>query len=103
MIAIITVLCALPLGFLLASRTVALATYSVAYLWAYVFQTLYLLLASLDPAASNPAFSTSGFPLDYGLVTLGVFLVGLGLVCLGHWARTRRGVRRTQPAAVSSR
>ncbi len=48
MIAIVTVLAAFPLGFLLSSRFAATTTYAVAYLWAFTFQTLYLLLDSLD-------------------------------------------------------
>jgi hypothetical protein len=65
----------------------------VAYLWAFVFQTLYLLLDALDPDSANPAFEPGVFPLSYGLVTLGVFGVGLGLVEGGH----RLAIRRAHP------
>ena len=83
----------------------ALMTYAVAYLWAFVFQTLYLLLDSLGPGATDPAFTPGEFPLSYGLVTLGVFLVGLALVCLGHGVRGRWSARRdrTTQSTVSSR
>ena len=89
MIAVITILCAFPLGYLLKSRLAANTAYAVAYLWAFTFQTLYLLLDSLN-GGDNPAFETDAFPLSYGLVTLAIFGVGFGLVNLGHWVRARR-------------
>lgn len=93
MIAIVTILSAFALGFLLPSRLAAMTTYSVAYLWAFTFQTLYLLLDALDGAA-DPAFDVGTFPLSYGLVALGIFVVGLGLVEVGHRVGARRRSRR---------
>ena len=87
MIAILTVVLALPLGYLARSRLVANTTYAVAYLWAFVYQTLYLQL-------DGSAFSPQEFPLSYGLVTAGVFAVGFGLVALGHELSRRRRTRR---------
>ena len=55
MIAVVTVLLAFPLGYFLRSRLAANTTYAVAYLWAFIFQTLYLMLDSLG-SGSNPAF-----------------------------------------------
>ncbi|HEX8864604.1 MAG TPA: hypothetical protein VF821_03000 [Lentzea sp.] len=95
MIAIITVLAAFPLGYFLRSRLAASLTYGLAYLWAFTFQTLYLLLDALHGGA-NPAFTTDEFPLEYGVVTLGVLIAGFGLLNLGHWARARR---RATPTA----
>jgi hypothetical protein len=89
MIAIVTILSAFPLGYFLRSRLAANTTYAVAYLWAFTFQTLYLLLDSLDGGA-EPAFETDSFPASYGAVTLAIFVVGFGLVNLGHWVRGRR-------------
>ena len=89
MIAIVTILRAFPLGFFFAAACAANTTYAVAYLWAFTFQTLYLLLDMLDGGA-NPAFETDTFPVGYGAVTLAVFAVGFGLVNLGHWVRGRR-------------
>ena len=51
MIAVVTVLSAFPLGYLLRSRLAANTTYAVAYLWAFIFQTLYLTLDSVDSDA----------------------------------------------------
>lgn len=92
MVAVVTVLLALPLGYLVRTRSVANTTYAVAYLWAFVFQTLYL---SLD----GSAFSPGEFPWSYGLVTATVFAVGFGLVAIGHEARRRRPVRH--PVAIT--
>ena len=98
MVAVVTVLLALPLGFALRSRLAAMTAYAVAYLWAFAFQTLYLLLDSLG--GLDPAFEPGEFPLSYGLVTLLVLLVGLGLVALGHEVGSRRRTRTATPAAV---
>ena len=95
MIAIVTVLAAFPLGYLLRSHLAANTAYAVAYLWAFVFQTLYLLLETLGPDASAPAFEAGTFPLSYGVVALGIFVVGFGLVALGRHVAVRRG--RTVP------
>jgi hypothetical protein len=92
MIAVVTVLCAFPLGYFMRSRLAASTMYAVAYLWAFVFQTLYLLLDSLGDA-SNPAFETGDFPWQYGVVALLIFVVGFGLVNLGHWRGARRPKR----------
>jgi hypothetical protein len=99
MIAIVTVLLAFPLGYLLASRLAANLSYAMAYLWAFTFQTLYLLLDSLGGGA-NPAFEAGDFPWSYGMVSLAIFLAGFGVVHLGHWARARRRTRSgvAQPA-----
>ena len=90
MIAIVTVLVALSVGYQLKSRQAANTIYAVAYLWAFVYQTLYLLLDALDPKSTNPAFEPGGFPLSYGLVTLAIFGVGLALVEAGHRLAARR-------------
>ncbi|MEO6881200.1 MAG: hypothetical protein ABI181_09695 [Mycobacteriaceae bacterium] len=96
MIAIITVLLAFPIGLVLRSRRAALLTYAVVYLWAFVFQTTYLLLDAMD--GGRDAFTPGEFPGPYGLVTGVIFAVGLGLVVLGH----RVGSRRRQTIAAST-
>jgi hypothetical protein len=88
MIAVVT-LAALPLGYFLRSRLAACTAYAIAYLWAFAYQTLYLLLDALD-GGGDPAFEPGEFPLSYGAVTLTIFAVGFGLVALGHRVRDRR-------------
>ena len=102
MIAIITVLVAFAAGYRFTSRLAANVTYVVAYLWAFVFQTLYLLLDALDPNSANPAFEPGAFPLSYGLVTVGVLGVGLGLVEAGHRLAARRVHRRVSTRTMSN-
>jgi hypothetical protein len=96
MIAIVTVLLALPCGFFFRSRLAGNAAYAIAYLWAFVFQSTYLMLDVLD-GGKDPAFEPGTFPVSYGIVALAIFAVGLGLVALGHRfgrARPRRAAER---------
>ena len=101
MIAIITILTAFPLGYLVRSRLAANTTYALAYLWAFTFQTLYLILGSLN-GEDDPAFTVDDFPLSYGVVALTIFAVGFGLVALGHLLRDRRTSRRERPVGVAA-
>ena len=110
MIAVVTILSAFPLGFLLRSRLAANTTYAIAYLWAFVFQTLYLTLDAMNDANGGGAFEKQAFPLSYGIVTLSIFGAGFGLVALGRWTRDRRMQRQesarssltgTSPSAAS--
>lgn len=94
MIAVVTVLLAFPLGYFLKSRLAANTAYAIAYLWAFAFQTLYLLLDSLG-GGSAPAFTAGEFPWSYGAVTLAIFLAGFAIVSLGHWFRARRTAAAT--------
>ena len=61
MVAIVTVLAALPLGYFVRSRLAANTAYAVAYLWAFVFQTLYLVLDVINDS-SKSAFEPQEFP-----------------------------------------
>ena len=99
MVAAITLLLALPLGYALRTRLAANTAYAVAYLWAFTFQTLYLMLDSLQPNAANPAFEASDFPISYGLVTLTIFGIGFALVEGGHRLGRRRSARRVPQVA----
>ena len=88
MIAVVTLLLAFPMGYFVRSRLAASTAYAIAYLWAFVFQTLYLVLDMLD-GGKAPAFEPDTFPLSYGIVALAIFGVGFGLVNLGHWVKAR--------------
>jgi hypothetical protein len=101
MVAIVTILAAFPLGYLVRSRLAAATAYAVAYLWAFVFQTLYLILDVINDGA-KPAFEPQEFPWAYGTVTLSIFLAGFGLVALGHYVRDRRAARHTRPVSVAA-
>jgi hypothetical protein len=97
MIAVVTILTAFPLGFLLRSRTSAVVAYVAVYSWAFTFQGIYLMLSSLNHEA-NPAFEVGHFPLSYGVVTATIFAVGNGLVFLGHRVGGRRRLARAAAA-----
>ena len=99
MIAIVTILLAFPLGYFLKSALAARTFYAVAYLWAFTFQTLYLMLDAMTPNAENPAFEASEFPVEYGLVTLGIFAVGFALLEAGHRVARRRTSHRVPQTA----
>ena len=99
MIAVVTLLSAFPLGFFLRNRLAANTAYAIAYLWAFVYQTLYLLLDAINES-KDPAFEPNEFPLSYGVVTLAIFLVGFGLVALGH--RVGRGRRESRQESSRS-
>jgi hypothetical protein len=101
MIAIVTILLAFPLGFFVGNRLAANTAYAIAYLWAFAFQGIYLMLDMLH-GGKNPAFEPDTFPISYGIVALTIFGVGFGLVAVGH--RVGRGRReRRQESARSSR
>jgi hypothetical protein len=87
-IAVVTILFALPLGYLVRNPVAAYVGYVAVYAWAFTYQGVYLMLSRVDGDYS--AFPRDGFPLSYGLVTLGVYVVGFGLVTMGRWLRTRR-------------
>jgi hypothetical protein len=96
MIAVVTLLVAFPAGYCFHSRLAANTTYAVAYLWAFVFQTLYLVLDSVGGSSDAPAFEPSEFPWSYGVITLAIFALGFGLVAAGHSV----AARRRQPVAA---
>ncbi len=99
MIAIVTVLLAFPLGFLVRSHLAANVTYTAAYLWAFTFQSVYL--TRMWVGGDDSAFPTNPdtLPLGYGLVTAAIFVAGFGLVALGHRVGSRR--RASTHAVVS--
>ena len=47
------------------------------------------MLDMLD-GGKRPAFEPDSFPISYGIVTAGIFVVGFGLVALGHRVASRR-------------
>ena len=79
MIAAVTAIAAFPLGLLLRSRAHANTTYAIAYLWAFTFQTLYLVLPGFQGPSPDTPFPVGEFPLTYGLVAASsVLAVGVG-------------------------
>jgi hypothetical protein len=96
MIAIVTVLLAFPLGFFVKSHLAANTAYAFAYLWAFVFQGLYLTRMWVGGDHSAFPKDPDTIPVSYGFVAAGIFVVGFGLVALGH----RVGLRRQSRAVA---
>lgn len=101
MIALVTILCAFPLGYVLRNQLTAAFAYATIYLWSYTFQTAYLTRGWVD--GQNVGFRhPADFGLDYGLVTAAIFIVGFGLLTIGHRLgqrrRARKGVANLDPA-----
>lgn len=93
MIAIVTVLLAFPLGYVLRSHLAANVAYAIAYLWAFTFQSLYL--SRMWVGGDHTAFpkDPDTLPISYGLVASGIFAVGFGLVAVGHQVAARRAAQ----------
>lgn len=94
MIAILTLLVALPLGLLIRNRLAAYAAYGLAFAHVYTFQTANLVMewtnGSTDafPAAQSQELLDG--TLSYFVFTSVIYVVGFGLVTLGHRLRNRR-------------
>ncbi len=92
MVAVLTLLTALPLGYLVRSRLAAYVAYGLAFAHVFTFQTLALLLEW--GAGSDAAFDRDGgAPVGYLVVTTAIYAAGFGLVTLGARLRARRAGR----------
>lgn len=98
-----TILFALPLGYFVANRGVALLSYLLAGSYLFSFQSTGVLLDWLghnSPSAFGPF--PEGFPAEaswsetfgYGIVNLVITVVGIGLVLLGHGLASRRSAKK---------
>lgn len=96
--ALLVLLLPFPLGWFTRDRLTAVVTYLAAFLFVFPFQTLSLLVDWTR--GSTQAFGP--FPgeshvqvFSYGLVNLTLYLIGFGLLFLGHRLGSRRRARRT--------
>jgi hypothetical protein len=101
MIALVTLLVAFPLGFLLRDRLPAFVAYLALYLYAFTFQTGYLTRAWVQ--GDDSAFPREvDLGLGYLAVTAAILAAGCGLVALGHHLghrrRSRAGAADLDPA-----
>lgn len=94
MIAILTILVALPLGLLVRNRLAAYLTYAILFAQVFTFQTAHLVMewakGSTEAFAADPGLSGSW---GYLAFTSTIYAVGFGLITLGHWLRNRRHTR----------
>lgn len=98
-----TLFAALPLGYLLSRRAVALTTYLIADSFVFSYQSVWVLLTWMSgdnglggasgfgptPRGPLPVDHSTGELLAYGLVNLVITLAGIGLVVLGTKLRAR--------------
>ncbi|MCW2771671.1 MAG: hypothetical protein JWR27_3104 [Aeromicrobium sp.] len=94
MIAAVTLLLAFPCGYFFRSHLAANTAYAIAYLWAFVFQGLYLTRSWVGGDDSAFPKDPDTLPVSYGIVSLVIFGVGFGLVALGR--RVGAGRRNRQ-------
>lgn len=95
---LLTVLLPLPLGLLLPSRLSAYVAYIAIHAFVFTFQTAALVIDWVggDEAAFGPYPAASSESVyGYGAVNLVIYLVGLGLVALGHRLGQRRRSRQS--------
>lgn len=93
MILIATILTALPLGYLVRSRTAANLAYAVLFAQVFTFQTAFLVMGWVNGSAST--FSQSerlvlGDTIAYLIVSSAIYAMGFALVEAGHRLRERR-------------
>ena len=93
MILIVTILSAFPLGFYLRSHLAANTAYAIAYLWAFVFQGVYLTRMWVGGDHSAFPKDPDTLPIGYGVVCAAIFAAGFGLVAIGHTIAARRRTR----------
>ncbi|GAA1611931.1 hypothetical protein GCM10009789_77840 [Kribbella sancticallisti] len=95
MIAILTILVALPLGLLIRNRLAAYLTYAILFAQVFTFQTATLVMEWAKGSTSAfPADPTEfGSTFGYLTFTSSIYAVGFGLITLGHWLRNRRRTR----------
>ena len=98
MIAIVTILLAFPLGYLVRSRLTANVAFIAAYSYAFTFQGIYLMRSWVGGDSSAFPENPDDMPVGYLAVSLAIYAVGFGLVRLGEYVR----VRRTRSAPVSA-
>ena len=100
---IYTILAALPIGFFVKKRGIAIVTYLLLGSILFAFQSVSVVLDWLSdnrPVAFGA--SPTGFPITYshsqfwgyGLVNLLVFVVGIGLTLVGTYVAQRRAANR---------
>lgn len=87
MIAAVSVLLAFSLGFFFHSQLTAGVIFGFAWMWAFTYQSVYLLV---DTLGGSNVFIPGKFPWSYGVISLAIGLVGVGLLALGHRLATFR-------------
>lgn len=100
---IVMLLAPLPIGFLVKNRLAAYVAYIALHAFVFTFQSLQLIIewagGSEDAFGPFPK-ADSGQVWGYGVVNLVIYLVGLGLVTLGHWLGAKRRAKATRAVSL---
>ena len=100
MIAILTILVALPLGLLVRNRLAAYLIYAILFAQVFTFQTATLMMEWVKGSTEAfPADPTKG-SFGYLAFTSTIYAVGFGLITLAHWLRNRRRTGTDESNAV---
>ena len=94
MIALVTVLVAFPLGFLVRDRLAAYVGYVAVYGYAFSYQNLYLTRNWVGGDHSAFPVDPAALPVSYLAVSVAIYAVGFGLVTLSHRPGPARRARR---------
>jgi hypothetical protein len=103
------ILAALPLGYFVPRRGVALVTFLIAHSFVFSWQSIGVLLTWLSggkgigggsgfgpaPSGELPLTFSNGELVAYGIVNLIIIAAGVGLVIIGAKLRARRSKRHT--------
>ena len=99
MIAIATLLVAFPAGFFVRNRLAAFVTYIAVFAYCFTFQGMYLLPMFTHEAGPNDwPKNDNKWPISYFVMTASIYVVGFGLVALGHHVGRKRRLRRAAAA-----
>lgn len=97
MIALLTILVAIPLGYFCTRRSTAYLIYIAAFAQVYTFQTASLLMEWVNGSAAafpqTKSQNVLGGSSGYLVFTSLVYAIGIGLVWVGSWLRARRSAR----------
>ena len=96
---IVTLLVAVPIGYLIQPRLAAYLAYVAAHSFVFDFQNLQLTREWVGGSTRAFPKDPNTVPWAYGLVNLAIYGLGFGLVTLGAGLATRRRGARV-PGAI---
>jgi hypothetical protein len=105
MIAVLTILIAVPIGYLVRSRLAGNVAYGLAFAHVFTLQTAVLVMDWANGGASTFPHSDNMLTasVSYLVVTTAIYAAGFGLVAVGHLLRQRRETRRGAMALSTAR
>jgi hypothetical protein len=99
---IVTLLVAVPTGYFVRDRLVAVLTFVALHSFVFTFQCMQLTREWVGGDTSAFPKSSSTVPWAYGLVNLVIYGGGVGLVLLGNHLATRRRRRNAEAVELTA-